>query len=135
MSPSMSGGASWKPRYRPRRVGCGRSALNDQEEKEAEPEDAGVERRTQAAPPVPRPGQMARALGMNPRKLGNKDNHDQEPWKMPLRHYIEHLYYKRFGKDRPAAGPSVEVEKRRRHASPRHSCDAAGPGEPQGYEF
>lgn len=57
--------------------------------------------------------QMARALGMNPRKLGKKDNHDQEPWKMPLRHYIEHLYYKRFGKDRPAAGPSVEVEKKK----------------------
>jgi hypothetical protein len=29
--------------------------------------------------------QMARELGMNPAKLGKLDNHDQEPWKMPLR--------------------------------------------------
>jgi hypothetical protein len=28
--------------------------------------------------------QMARELGMNPRKLGKLDNHDQEPWKAPL---------------------------------------------------
>jgi hypothetical protein len=34
---------------------------------------------------------MARELGMNPRKLGGKDNHHQEPWKMPLPHFIEHL--------------------------------------------
>jgi len=57
--------------------------------------------------------QMARALGMNPRKLGSKDNHDQEPWKMPLGHYIEHLHNKRFGKDRPAAVRSIEVEKKK----------------------
>jgi len=42
--------------------------------------------------------QMARELGMNPRKFGKLDNHDQEPWKMPLRQYIEHLYFKQFGK-------------------------------------
>ena len=28
--------------------------------------------------------QMARELGMNPKKLGKLDNHDQEPWKLPL---------------------------------------------------
>ena len=28
--------------------------------------------------------QMGRELGMNPKKLGKIDNHDQEPWKMPL---------------------------------------------------
>ena len=44
--------------------------------------------------------QMARELGMNPRKLGKLDNHDQEPWKMPLHEYIEHLYVERFGKKR-----------------------------------
>ena len=27
-------------------------------------------------------------------KLGKLDNHEQEPWKMPLRAYIEHLYLK-----------------------------------------
>ncbi len=56
--------------------------------------------------------QMARELGMNPRKLGKLDNHDQEPWKMPLGLYIEHLYLRRFGKDRAAGkrsgNPSAE---------------------------
>ena len=28
--------------------------------------------------------QMARELGMNPKKLAKLDNHDQEPWKTPL---------------------------------------------------
>lgn len=49
--------------------------------------------------------QMARELGMNPQKLGN---HDQELWKMPLKHFIEHLYRKRFGKDRPDVVLSIE---------------------------
>jgi hypothetical protein len=52
--------------------------------------------------------QMARELGMNPSKLGKLDNHDQEPWKIPLRHYIEQLYFKRFGKDRPDLVLSIE---------------------------
>ena len=39
--------------------------------------------------------QMARELGMNPKRLGSKANHDQEPWKLPLPQYIEHLYLKR----------------------------------------
>jgi hypothetical protein len=45
--------------------------------------------------------QMARELGMNPKKLGKIDNHKQEPWKMPLPQFIEYLYEKRFGKERP----------------------------------
>jgi hypothetical protein len=52
--------------------------------------------------------QMARELGMNPSKLGKLDNHDQEPWKMPLRQYIEHLYFKRFGKEHPDVVVSIE---------------------------
>jgi hypothetical protein len=52
--------------------------------------------------------QMARELGMNPKKLGKKDNPNQEPWKMPLRQYIEHLYFKRFGKERPDVVLSIE---------------------------
>ena len=28
--------------------------------------------------------QMARELGLNPKKLGKLDNHKQESWKMPL---------------------------------------------------
>ena len=45
--------------------------------------------------------QMARELGMNPRKLGKIDNHEQERWKAPLPVFIEELYLKRFGKERP----------------------------------
>ena len=52
--------------------------------------------------------QMARELGMNPQKLGKIDNHRQEPWKMPLPHFIEHLYEKRFGKTRPDVVVTVE---------------------------
>jgi hypothetical protein len=49
--------------------------------------------------------QMARELGMNPRKLGKIDNHKQEPWKAPLPLFIEELYFKRFGRTRPLVQP------------------------------
>src|SRR5437899_13098055 len=45
--------------------------------------------------------QMARELGMNPKKLGGLANADQEPWKLPLPQFIEKLYTRRFGKARP----------------------------------
>ena len=70
--------------------------------------------------------QMARELGMNPRKLGKLDNHDQEPWKAPLPQFIEHLYRKRFGRPCPDKVLSIEeracVEEKReaeRHAAKR----------------
>jgi hypothetical protein len=52
--------------------------------------------------------QMARELGMNPSRLGKLDNHDQEPWKLPLGEYIGHIYFKRFGKERPDVVLSIE---------------------------
>jgi hypothetical protein len=52
--------------------------------------------------------QMARELGLNPRKLGKLDNHHQEPWKSLLPVFIEQLYRKRFGKDRPDVVLSLE---------------------------
>ena len=52
--------------------------------------------------------QMARELGMNPKKLGALDNHNQQAWKMPLRQYIEHLYFKRFDKEQPDVVLSIE---------------------------
>jgi hypothetical protein len=52
--------------------------------------------------------QMARELGLNPRKLGKLANHRQEPWKAPLPQFIEHLYVKRFGRERPQAVASAE---------------------------
>lgn len=42
--------------------------------------------------------QMAKELGMNPKKLGKLANHKQEPWKMPLPDFIEHLYDKKRSK-------------------------------------
>ena len=60
--------------------------------------------------------QMARELGMNPKKLGKLDNHDQEPWKAPLPQFIEHLYLKRFGRERPEIVMSVEEQARARDA-------------------
>jgi hypothetical protein len=44
---------------------------------------------------------MARELGMNPKKLGKIDNHEQEPWKAPLPQFIERLYLKRFKREKP----------------------------------
>lgn len=52
--------------------------------------------------------QMARELGMSPNKLGSLANHDQEPWKMPLRRYIEHRYERHFGRARPEVVTSIE---------------------------
>ncbi len=56
--------------------------------------------------------QMARELGLNPKKLGGMANHQQEPWKMPLPLYIEHLYKKELGKDVPDDVRSIEIEVR-----------------------
>src|SRR5712691_10043907 len=56
--------------------------------------------------------QMARELGLNPKKLGKLDNHEQEPWKLPLPEFIEHLYFKRFGKRRPDVVVSIEERAR-----------------------
>lgn len=52
--------------------------------------------------------QMARELGMNPNKLVKLDNHDQEPWKVPLPQFIERLYLQRFGRERPESVLSIE---------------------------
>ena len=52
--------------------------------------------------------QMARELGMNPKKLGGLANHRQEPWKVPLLDFIEDLYERRFGKRRPERVLSIE---------------------------
>ena len=45
--------------------------------------------------------QMAKELGMNPKKFGSLANHKQEKWKAPLPEFIEELYFKRFKKEKP----------------------------------
>ena len=52
--------------------------------------------------------QMARELGMNPKKFGSLSNHKQEPWKVPLPQFIEECYYKRFKKESPDNVISIE---------------------------
>ncbi len=52
--------------------------------------------------------QMARELGLNPRKFGKIANHKQEPWKEPLPVFIESIYFKRFGKRQPDEVRSIE---------------------------
>jgi len=52
--------------------------------------------------------QMARELGLNPKKFGKLANHKQEPWKEPLPDYIETLYYKRFKRYKPEQIKSIE---------------------------
>lgn len=42
--------------------------------------------------------QMARELGLNPKKLGKIDNYKQESWKASLPVFIEEIYAKRFAK-------------------------------------
>jgi len=55
--------------------------------------------------------QMARELGMNPKKLGKLDNHKQEPWKLPLPQFIEKLYLKSFKRPRPEKIVSLKGER------------------------
>ena len=45
--------------------------------------------------------QMARELGLNPKKFGSLANHKQQPWKAPLQEFIEDLYFKHFKKEKP----------------------------------
>jgi hypothetical protein len=52
--------------------------------------------------------QMARELGLNPKKFGKLDNHRQEPWKAPLPDFIASLYLKSRGKPLPDKVRSIE---------------------------
>ena len=52
--------------------------------------------------------QMARELGLNPKKLGGLANPEQESWKLPLPEFIEELYFKHFKKRRPESVRSIE---------------------------
>jgi hypothetical protein len=79
--------------------------------------------------------QMARELGMNPKKFGKIANHKQEPWKAPLPVFIEDIYFKRFGKRRPENVKSIEkmvkfrekkkAERRKRKQEGNQSIEAS----------
>jgi hypothetical protein len=68
--------------------------------------------------------QMARELGMNPRRLGKLDNHHQERWKAPLPQFIERIYVKRFGRERPEVVMSIEERARVQQAKKRARKEA-----------
>ncbi len=70
---------------------------------------------------------MAHELGMNPRKLGKLDNHHQEPWKLLLPEFIEALYFKRFGKERPDVVLSIEERARIQQAKKAARKEAKQP--------
>lgn len=69
--------------------------------------------------------QMARELGLNPKKFGGLANERQEPWKRPLGEFIEHIYFKRFGRAQPDHVASIEqqvAEKRERKRLKREAA-------------
>jgi len=68
--------------------------------------------------------QMARQLGMNPKKFGSLANHKQERWKLSLPEYIEDLYFKKFQKQSPddiRSIEQIESEKRKKKAQKKAS--------------
>lgn len=67
--------------------------------------------------------EMARALGMNPRKLPGLRPSAQQRWKLPVGAFIEKCYRKRFG-GHPQAYEGAEQEPRSREPWPP---DAHGP--------
>ena len=71
--------------------------------------------------------QMARELGMNPRKLGSLANEGQEPWKLPLPEFIAECYRKSFGRSQPQHVRSLEevvqAEKTRRKEKKAHKAE------------
>lgn len=65
--------------------------------------------------------QMARELGLNPKKLGGMANHKQETWKAPLPAYIEHCYWTRFGREAPEDIRPLEVKVAEKRAQRKKS--------------
>lgn len=45
--------------------------------------------------------QMARELGLSPKRFAKYADRENQPWKLPLTKFIEAQYLKQFGKERP----------------------------------
>ena len=71
--------------------------------------------------------QMARELGLNPKKLGKIDNHKQEPWKMPLPDFIADLYFRRFRREQPEIIQSIEeiIKQHKKKKLEKHAAKAS----------
>ena len=79
--------------------------------------------------------QMARELGLNPKKLGGYAENPDEPWKAPLPLFIEHLYERRFGRSAPTHVRSIEqvaADQRRKKEERRSRKARPKPGEGDG---
>lgn len=68
--------------------------------------------------------QMARELGMNPKRFASQANRENQPWKLPLPKFIEALYEEKFGKPRPDVVQSIE-EMAAEHMARREARKAA----------
>jgi len=84
--------------------------------------------------------QMARELGMNPRKLGSLADKGQEPWKLPLPEFIVECYRKSFGRSEPEHVRSLEEmvqaeEMRRKKKQARRADKMLVPLDPPNRRF
>jgi hypothetical protein len=52
--------------------------------------------------------QMARELGLSPKRFGKYADRQNQPWKLPLTEFIEAQYLKQFGKSRPDEVKTME---------------------------
>ena len=52
--------------------------------------------------------QMARELGLSPKRFGKYADRKDQPWKLPLKEFIESLYEKQFKKLCPDEIKSIE---------------------------
>ncbi len=52
--------------------------------------------------------QMARELGLSPKKFGSYANREKQPWKLPLSEFIEFLYERQFQKKAPDEVKTME---------------------------
>jgi hypothetical protein len=72
--------------------------------------------------------QMARELGLNPRKLGRLDNHDQESWTVRLPEFIENIYHRSFGREGSEVEMSIEeIPRRKKARKERARAEETGP--------
>ena len=55
--------------------------------------------------------EMAKKLGMNPKKFGSLVPNKSEPWKKPLGQFIEKCYYKRFKKQKTEPRKNETLDK------------------------
>ena len=76
--------------------------------------------------------QMARELGLNPKKFGSLGNTKQQQWKLPLPEFIEEIYFNHFKKRALENVRSIEQivkDKARKKAECKAHKEAARSGD------